>query len=356
MTAKPSLIGTSAGLPEKLRIDFLFLDLTTCTRCLGADASLEAALDAVDDVLAPPASKPRSTRSGSSSREQARALRFVSSPTIRVDGATSRWSCARARAARRRAPTAAAITSPAASGCYRGQEYTEPPVAMIVDAILRRVYGPAPLRRSRRGRYELPENLRAFLRRPAPRRVETRMLRRPSSGPAAPPKTRRTCCGRRTRAGLRLPVSAPRARPGRRGDLGELHGPLLAFIAGAWRPRQRRGHPAGRPAARPPSRRRTRALAGGEAAGPTRSLATRSSITTGARRYGANGPPGIDVSAPERPASEPATDELRRELAACLTPLLRRLPAACATRSCSPSSRGSRRPPRPFSSDSPPRA
>ena len=39
-------------------------------------------------------------------------------------------------------------------------------------------------------------------------------------------------------------------------------------------------------------------------------------------------PAGIDVDAPEPPASEPATDELRRELAACLTPLLRRLPAA----------------------------
>ena len=37
-------------------------------------------------------------------------------------------------------------------------------------------------------------------------------------------------------------------------------------------------------------------------------------------------PSGIDVDAPE-PPREPATDELRLELAACLTPLLERLPA-----------------------------
>ena len=53
------------------------------------------------------------------------------------------------------------IRSPAGSGVHHGQEYTEPPPAMIVEAILRHVYGnapePAPARR-----YELPENLRRF--------------------------------------------------------------------------------------------------------------------------------------------------------------------------------------------------
>ena len=36
---------------EKLRIDLLFLDLTTCTRCRGTDRSLGAALTQVADVL-----------------------------------------------------------------------------------------------------------------------------------------------------------------------------------------------------------------------------------------------------------------------------------------------------------------
>ena len=36
---------------RSLRIDLLFLDLTTCTRCLGANRSLEAALERVGEVL-----------------------------------------------------------------------------------------------------------------------------------------------------------------------------------------------------------------------------------------------------------------------------------------------------------------
>ncbi|MGH2743714.1 MAG: DUF2703 domain-containing protein [Haloechinothrix sp.] len=32
-------------------IDFLFLDLTTCTRCLGADRCIESALAVVGEVL-----------------------------------------------------------------------------------------------------------------------------------------------------------------------------------------------------------------------------------------------------------------------------------------------------------------
>ncbi|MGH3984392.1 MAG: hypothetical protein ACRDST_17335, partial [Pseudonocardiaceae bacterium] len=42
-----------------------------------------------------------------------------------------------------------------------GQEYTEPPPAMIVEAILRHVYGTAPAPAPAR-RYELPENLGRF--------------------------------------------------------------------------------------------------------------------------------------------------------------------------------------------------
>ncbi|MGH3983039.1 MAG: hypothetical protein ACRDST_10255, partial [Pseudonocardiaceae bacterium] len=44
---------------------------------------------------------------------------------------------------------------------HHGQEYTEPPPAMIVEAILRHVYGTAPAPAPAR-RYELPENLRRF--------------------------------------------------------------------------------------------------------------------------------------------------------------------------------------------------
>jgi hypothetical protein len=51
---------------RKLRIDLLFLDMTTCTRCLGANRGLEAALERVGDVLRAAGVEPEITRSGSS--------------------------------------------------------------------------------------------------------------------------------------------------------------------------------------------------------------------------------------------------------------------------------------------------
>ena len=56
-----------------------------------------------------------------------------------------------------------------------------------------------------------------------------------------------------------------------------------------------------------------------------RSPATRSPTTTGAQWCGENSPPASSSS--DRPESERRSDELRRELAACLGPLLERLPA-----------------------------
>ncbi|MGH2762330.1 MAG: DUF2703 domain-containing protein [Thermoleophilaceae bacterium] len=37
---------------DRLRIDFLFLDLETCTRCRGTDRNLESALELARELLA----------------------------------------------------------------------------------------------------------------------------------------------------------------------------------------------------------------------------------------------------------------------------------------------------------------
>jgi hypothetical protein len=148
---------------RKLRIDLLFLDLTTCTRCLGADRSLEAALERVGDVLRAAGVEPEVNKVWVESAEQARALRFVSSPTIRVDGEDVALEL-------RESPCGAEACTDgcgANTGCrvwvYRGAEYTEPPVEMIVDAILRRVYGGVASPRAEVvAGYELPENLARF--------------------------------------------------------------------------------------------------------------------------------------------------------------------------------------------------
>ncbi len=156
---------TTAAEPrsaQKLRIDFLFLDLTTCTRCRGTDRSLGAALTAVADVLQAAGIEVEVNQVHVTTEEQARALRFVSSPTIRLNGADIALELRESSCG----------TEVCTDGCgdqiacrvwvYRGQEYTEPPPAMIVDAILRHVYDTAPKPALAPLGYELPENLRRF--------------------------------------------------------------------------------------------------------------------------------------------------------------------------------------------------
>ena len=71
---------------DRVQIDFLFLDLDRCTRCRDTDASLEAALAAVRDELAVGGIDVEVNKIHVESADQARALRFVSSPTLRVNG------------------------------------------------------------------------------------------------------------------------------------------------------------------------------------------------------------------------------------------------------------------------------
>ncbi len=75
-----------AAPARTVEIDFLYLDLTACSRCVGSDESLRAALDLVRPALAATGVDVALRKTLVASEEQARALRFVSSPTIRVNG------------------------------------------------------------------------------------------------------------------------------------------------------------------------------------------------------------------------------------------------------------------------------
>lgn len=151
------------GESDEITIDFLFLDLTTCTRCVGSDHSLETALGVVRDVLDATGAAVEVRKTLVETAAQARELGFVSSPTIRVNGRDIAIEL-------KESPCG---SEPCGCGCdddtacrvwtYRGQEYTEAPVGLIVDAVLGELYGGA----ARSGlatdeAYELPGNLVSF--------------------------------------------------------------------------------------------------------------------------------------------------------------------------------------------------
>lgn len=160
-----ALAGTSPnrGAPDTITIDFLFLDLTTCTRCVGTDHNLESALGIVRDVLGATGATVEVRKTLVETSEQARELLFVSSPTIRINGRDVALEL-------RERPCGAEACSCGDGeqiACrvwpYRGQEYLEAPVGLIVDAVLGELYGGvARPRPAAPERYELPDNLDSF--------------------------------------------------------------------------------------------------------------------------------------------------------------------------------------------------
>jgi len=146
---------------DQLIIDFLYLDLSRCTRCRGTDRSLEAALAAAGDVLAAAGVKVKVRKVHIRSEAEARWWRFVSSPTVRINGVDIAFELRESSCGSEACVDGCGDQIACRVWVFGGREYTEPPVELIVDAILRRVYGQAGDSDEDKP-YELPDNLRRF--------------------------------------------------------------------------------------------------------------------------------------------------------------------------------------------------
>lgn len=139
-------------------IDFLYLDLNTCQRCMGADAALDEAVDELKGILGQLGYTITVNKVNIQSPELAEQYRFVSSPTLRVNGAD----------------ICADVAENACADCgdicgtdtmcrvftWAGRQYDSPPKAMIMDGILRALYAPEAPKDD--GAYTLPVNLADF--------------------------------------------------------------------------------------------------------------------------------------------------------------------------------------------------
>lgn len=158
----PGCCDTSKDTKAKKRqitIDFLYLDLSICTRCQGTDTSLEDALTDVSKVLEVTGVEVLVNKVNVLSEELAKEFQFVSSPTIRVNGRDIQME----------------VKEDLCEFCgdlcgdevdcriwiYNGEEYTIPPKAMIIEAILKEVYG-GNNKNEEKQEYILPENLKHF--------------------------------------------------------------------------------------------------------------------------------------------------------------------------------------------------
>lgn len=185
---------------------------------------------------------------------------------------------------------------------HRGLEYTEPPVAMIVDAILGHVYGGAPSSgASVSAPYEQPENLARFF-----------AARTGSSAPE-----QRACCSSSERESCCDAEAIWQ----------DFHGRLLGFIA-----RRVEDRGSAEDILQEVMLRIHRHVGGLErapAVGAWVHQIARNAIADHYRRASVRRerPAGIAIDREEAPVMEPVSSELRGELAVCLAPLVARLPA-----------------------------
>ena len=145
---------------NKITIDFLYLDLSVCTRCQGAENNLDEALKEVASVLEATGTDVQVNKINVNTEELAVTHKFLSSPTIRVNGHDIQMDFKES------------LCESCGDLCgdevecrvwiYQGKEYTEPPKAMIIEGILKSVYGGNLGAKADDQEYVLPENLKHF--------------------------------------------------------------------------------------------------------------------------------------------------------------------------------------------------
>lgn len=146
---------------KQILIDFLYLDLSVCERCQGAENNLDKAIDEVAEVLKAAGFEIVVNKININSKKLAIEHQFLSSPTIRVNGGDIALEVKETPC-----KECGDLCGDSAVDCrvwvYEGVEYTEPPKSMIVNAILKEVYGESKVNFSKDVKYEIPKNLITF--------------------------------------------------------------------------------------------------------------------------------------------------------------------------------------------------
>lgn len=144
---------------KKVLVEYLYLDLQTCDRCIGTDHVLDEVILTLTPALRLAGYEIAYRKIEMESAELAAKHQFLSSPTIRVNGQDICGSVKEAGCG------CCGEISGTDVDCrvfeYHGEFYEVPPKEMLAEAILRIVFG-ASKRGGSRGGYELPENLKVF--------------------------------------------------------------------------------------------------------------------------------------------------------------------------------------------------
>jgi hypothetical protein len=199
----------AATATRELHVEFLYLDLDTCTRCRATDTTLLEAIARTRPALDAAGVTVHVTKTLVASETQARELGFVSSPTIRINGADIAGELLES------ACDTCSETCPCNGGVacrdwiWQGQRSTQPPVGLIVEGILTHAASAGPGNPSSaasagRGPREVPANLRQYFAAAAGRpAVDARgCCATDVEADCCAPEEKAGCCGDGARTGV----------------------------------------------------------------------------------------------------------------------------------------------------------
>jgi hypothetical protein len=181
---------------KQVEIEFLYLYLDVCTRCKGTDANLETALWIMREVIQASGRDVSMRKVLVDSEETARKLKFLSSPTIRINGRDIALKF-------REAPCDSCGEACACDGgvdcrvwVYQGMEYIEAPVPLIVNALLSEIYDSQNADRPAFShRFELSKNLQHFFAAKAAKKAAESCCATEEKASCCEPSEKSSCCG-----------------------------------------------------------------------------------------------------------------------------------------------------------------
>lgn len=160
--AKAATVSPEESGEKRLDIDLMFIDLSVCDRCQGTEHNLDQAVSAVTPLLKTAGYRVNLNKILIENEEQAKALQFVSSPTIRINGRDIQLEATESHCS-----SCSSLVDDEPVDCrsweYRGANFDAPPTEMLIEAIVQHVFDEdANNNHSGKENYTLPENLKRF--------------------------------------------------------------------------------------------------------------------------------------------------------------------------------------------------
>lgn len=143
---------------KEIKVDFLYFDLSVCDRCQQTEGNLTDAINELSPVLSSIGYVIEVESINITTKELAVKHRFLSSPTIRINGRDI------ADGVKENCCDDCGSLCGESVDCrvfsFGGVDYNSPPKGMIIDAVLRSIYTKACC--ERQAKYTFPKNLEVF--------------------------------------------------------------------------------------------------------------------------------------------------------------------------------------------------